>query len=157
MDPNRIVAEEQQCVARGSIQIEAPAAEGGDAGHPTAELPDLWCSTGTAEVVPISHERAAVGHRLKGIERRHPVLSMLPCRQRCPRELQPVAPRPIRPMGARLHCRVGAYLEATCRLAILAMVARLQRVVFWMVDQDAPWASISAMPELRATSSFRPL
>jgi hypothetical protein len=45
----------------------------------------------------------------------------------------------------------------TCRLAILAMVARLQPVAAWIEDQDAPAASMLAMPALHSASSGRPL
>jgi hypothetical protein len=43
------------------------------------------------------------------------------------------------------------------RLAIFAIVARLQPVAFWIVVQETLFASMSAMPSLRSTSSFRPL
>jgi hypothetical protein len=47
--------------------------------------------------------------------------------------------------------------EEDQRLAILAMVARLQPVAAWIFDHEAPVWSIAAIPSLRAVSSGRPL
>jgi hypothetical protein len=42
------------------------------------------------------------------------------------------------------------------RLAIFAMVARLQLVAAWICDHEDPARSIDAIPAFRAVSSLRP-
>jgi hypothetical protein len=57
---------------------------------------------------------------------------------------------------ARFGQRLG-YAATFARLAILAMVARLQPVAACMLVQDCPAAIMRAMPSLRSASSGRPL
>ena len=49
------------------------------------------------------------------------------------------------------------YAACFTRLAIFAMVARLQPVALWIVLHDCPAAIMLAMPALRSVSSARPL
>jgi hypothetical protein len=69
-----------------------------------------------------------------------------------------LSPPPWRP-----HAATGAAVNdarAACclkRLAIFAMVARLQPVARWIDPQDCPASSRRAIPSLRSASSGRPL
>src|SRR5262249_36599468 len=74
----------------------------------------------------------------------------------------PLLDRPLMPMPVPKstdHDPANTCPQAAldCRLAIFAMVARLQPVAAWMALQLWPAFSIEAMPALRATSSTRPL
>ena len=64
----------------------------------------------------------------------------------------------FRAFGALLRAiNVAIYAACFKRLAIFAMVARLQPVASWIVDQLWPDFSMAAMPSLRLVSSGLPL
>ena len=68
-------------------------------------------------------------------------------------------PAPLDPWAGDDAVTIRSPFYAACftRLAIFAMVARLQPVALFIVFHDCPAAIMLAMPALRSVSSARPL